>query len=447
MFNYARKQGLQSRRVAIAAAGAGALAWALWAWAPAHAATQTSGQPFDVQADLVRQIGGEVYTFYAARGYRPLWMDADGTPGPAAALLLELLQTSQVDGIDASALKLAGVTDAVEQARTTPTRAAISRAELALSNALVAYAQALNGQRATTMIYEHDNLRPRALGAYHLLQAAAGDASLEGYVRQMKWMHPLYAPLRRSLITTRPSDERTRQLVISNLARIRGIPLARRQIVVDIATARLWMYEDGRAVDSMRVVVGRETTRTPWLAGYLRYAIINPYWNVPTELVSRNIAPKVLQRGPAYLKAGGYEVLSDWSDNPVQVDPRKVDWNAAARGKHDLRIRQLPRPGNAMGKVKYEFPNQYGIYLHDTPDKNLMLKDQRQFSAGCIRLEDAERLGRWLMGGVTLPESQSPETRVDLPRPVPIYLTYLTAHVDEGRVAMGPDPYGIDAAA
>src|SRR5690606_37735006 len=102
---------------------------------------------------------------------------------------------------------------------------------------------------------------------------------------------------------------------------------------------------------------------------------------------------------------------------------------------------QRPGAANAMGEVKFEFPNPLGIYLHDTPDKNLMDEAARQFSSGCVRLEDAERLGRWLLGG-DLPEAGAPEQKVDLAQPVPIYITYLTADTDGERIALGPDPYG-----
>src|SRR5690606_27329261 len=139
-----------------------------------------------------------------------------------------------------------------------------------------------------------------------------------------------------------PDDARLRQALRASLSRLRGVPGGQRHVLVDVASARLWMYENDRVVDSMRVVVGKPSTQTPLMAGYIRYAIQNPYWNVPPEMVSRNIASNVLSRGTSYLKAGGYQVLSDWSETPSLLSPQSVDWTAAARGKLDLRVRQLP---------------------------------------------------------------------------------------------------------
>jgi murein L,D-transpeptidase YcbB/YkuD len=196
----------------------------------------------------------------------------------------------------------------------------------------------------------------------------------------------------------------------------------------------------------MRIVVGKPDTPTPLMAGYIRQAVLNPYWNVPEHLVRQTIAAGVLSQGIGYLRTRGYEVLADWSDDPERLDPAKIDWRAVARGEREVRVRQNPGATNAMGAVKYEFPNPQGIYLHDTPDKKLLLEDARQFSNGCIRLEDAERLGRWLLGGA-LPSAANPETRVDLRQPVPIYITYLTVQPDGDRLALGADPYGLDGTA
>jgi murein L,D-transpeptidase YcbB/YkuD len=181
------------------------------------------------------------------------------------------------------------------------------------------------------------------------------------------------------------------------------------------------------------------------IAGYIRHAILNPYWNVPQDLVREKIARNVLRSGPGYLKAARYEVLSDWTEEATTIDPATVDWKQVAAGNQEVRVRQLPSSTNAMGRVKYEFPNKLGIYLHDTPDKDLMLKSERQFSSGCIRLEDAQRLGAWLLRS-PLPEGAgTAESKVALPEPVPVYVTYLTAFPSNGQIALGPDPYRRDA--
>jgi murein L,D-transpeptidase YcbB/YkuD len=258
-------------------------------------------------------------------------------------------------------------------------------------------------------------------------------------------MHPLYAPLRWAAATT--ADESARLVLANNLERVRAVPAnpAKRYILVDAASARLWMYEGRRAVDSMKVVVGKPVLPTPMIAGYIRHAIVNPYWNVPQDLIREKIAPNVLRSGPGYLKAARYEVLSDWTGTATPIDPGTVNWKQVAAGNEEVRVRQLPSSTNAMGRVKYEFPNKLGIYLHDTPDKDLMLKSARQFSSGCIRLEDAERLGVWLLNS-PLPEGGSDaETKVPLPEPVPVYVTYLTAFPSNGQIALGPDPYRKDA--
>lgn len=415
------------------------------AMAPASQASESgTNSPLRIEASAVQRTGGELYTFYAHRDYRPLWFDDAGALTPAASALLRLLETAADDGLSSANLKVLDIQAAVRSAAGKASAEERTRAELALSKGFAAYVEAMRSSAGEAMIYEHRNLQPQPLGPYNLLSEAAS-SSLFDYVDQMKWMHPLYAPLRARMIADPALDERNRAVVVAILARLRGIPNARRHILVDVASARLWMYENGKPVDTMRVVVGKPATRTPLLAGYIRYAITNPYWNVPSDMVANTIARNVIGRGTAYLKIGGYQVLSDWSVNPAVVDPKTIDWQAARSGTLDLRVRQLPRAGNFMGKVKYEFPNPYDIYLHDTPSKDLMLKDARQFSNGCIRLEDAQRLGRWLMQGELPMDGGSPEHRTDLPRPVPIYITYMSAQVEQGRIAFGPDPYGLDA--
>jgi murein L,D-transpeptidase YcbB/YkuD len=203
----------------------------------------------------------------------------------------------------------------------------------------------------------------------------------------------------------------------------------------------LWYYEAGAQAGTMRVVVGAKETQTPMLVGRLQWAILNPYWNVPDYLAQKSIAKKVL--GGRSLAALRMEALSDWSAEAHLIPASSIDWPAVAAGKKVVRLRELPGPGNSMGRVKFIFPNDDGIYLHDTPERALLRKDDRHFSNGCIRLEDAVALGRWLLQR-PLPTVKTPEKPVPLPVSVPVYLTYLTATGDAGRLAFRPDVYGRD---
>ena len=232
-----------------------------------------------------------------------------------------------------------------------------------------------------------------------------------------------------------------------NMERARALPplSSGRFIVVDTAAARLFMYGDGELQDTMRVIVGKPTQPSPMLAGMVRYAIVNPYWNVPPDLVRTSILPK-LQKRDTSLKAMGYEALSAWTRDARVLEPSEIDWDAVASGREELRVRQLPGKGNAMGKMKFMFPNDLGIYLHDTPDKDLFDKDGRRFSSGCIRLEDAARLGEWLFGKPLKTKSDDPEQYVSLPEPIPVYLTYLTAAPTDDGIAFREDAYGRDEA-
>jgi murein L,D-transpeptidase YcbB/YkuD len=207
------------------------------------------------------------------------------------------------------------------------------------------------------------------------------------------------------------------------------------------------MYENGQPVDSMKVIVGDKAKLglpTPMIASVIWYATLNPYWHVPDHMAKKIIAKRVLTDGEAYLKKGGYEVVSDW--NGTQALPASsIDWKGVAAGTVNVKIRQLPGPTNGMGKMKFNFANPEGIYLHDTPNKALFAQSNRALSNGCIRLEDAKRLGRWLLGREPVAPAAGAEQHVSLPQGVPVYVTYLTAQPHIGEQALARDVYGWDA--
>ncbi len=202
------------------------------------------------------------------------------------------------------------------------------------------------------------------------------------------------------------------------------IPQRGRYVLVDAASARLFMIEDGRVKDSMRVIVGKPETPTPALKSVIHYETLNPYWHVTPDLVRTLIAPRVLKDGYAYLSERGYQVVTKWGPDGRVLSPDSVDWQAVAGGAARVYVRQLPGPANSLGQYKFDLPDGDGIYLHDTPKKELFANDQRNLSHGCVRLEDAARLARWLLGNDP-PAASAPEQHIALPRPVPITIAYL----------------------
>jgi murein L,D-transpeptidase YcbB/YkuD len=278
------------------------------------------------------------------------------------------------------------------------------------------------------------------------------DAKLAATVKEFQQVHGLKADGIAADATVNALNlgfDHYRRLMIVNLERARRLPATSeggRYILVDAGAARLWMYENGKPVDSMKVIVGSTETKTPMMAAVMRYASLNPYWNVPADLTQSLIAPKVVAEGLTYLSERDYEVFADFTDDAARIDPATVDWQAVADGTQEVRMRRGPGPWNSMGAIKFMMPNDYGIYLHDTPDKALFAKDDRWISNGCIRVEDAKRLAKWVFGATPEPQTNEPEERADLPQPVPVYVTYLTAEATGTGVKFRQDRYDRDAA-
>jgi murein L,D-transpeptidase YcbB/YkuD len=423
-------------RIAFILAAASALALApvgLTPVEPAHAAPSASDS-------------GAIADFYRARGGRPLWL-APGS-GTAAAQLVQLLSTAQIDGLNPNRYNARGAARALQAARS-GNPAAIQRAEALLSAAFVAYARDLKRDPGVGIIYVDPELRPAPMPARALLSQAASAASLPNYVEQMGWMNPIYGRLRQALASRVYMTPREGRLLQLNLERARALPSnGSRYVLLNPPAARLYMYENGQVVDQMRVVAGKPDpkSQTPMMTAYIRYAVLNPYWNAPSDIAAKNLAPNVLKRGAVYLKEKGYEVMSDWSDNARVVSPASVDWRAVVAGRSHVRLRQKPGPANSMGVMKFMFPNEQGIWLHDTPVKEKIEEASRLQSAGCVRLEDAPRLARWLLGRPVKAQGARPEQKVALPTPIPLYITYLTAVPSGTSIVYFDDFYGRDAA-
>jgi len=249
-----------------------------------------------------------------------------------------------------------------------------------------------------------------------------------------------------------PVLQRMRQIAL-NLERWRWVPddFGQRAVVVNLPGYNLDVEESGRQVMSMRVVVGDEGWETPVFSDRIRYLVLNPYWNVPNSIFSKEILPK-LRSDPGYLAENDMEVVDGERDNSPVVSPSMV-WNVGEGS--GLRVRARPGEQNPLGKVKFMFPNKYDIYLHDTPAKALFDEADRNGSHGCIRVERPLELADYLMrddpqwsGGQLEAAIDSGEQRdVKLPQPVPVYLLYFTAMPGpDGNVAFFEDIYELDQA-
>ncbi|CAN5117586.1 hypothetical protein BH10PLA2_BH10PLA2_00050 [soil metagenome] len=398
----------------------------------------------EVVVALRTEAGGALKRFYAGRAYAPLWVTGDRI-GPAADAFIDFVATADLDALRPRSYSVDALRDAVDKARASGDPRSVARAELALSQSFARYVRDQRRPGDEAMLYADPGLKPRRLKPEQLLQAAALSGPFADYVADMAWMSPHYVRLRALLARAQKagSDEATLDHIRRNLDRARLLPGPwTLHIVVDASSARLFYYQGGKQIGTMKVVVGAFETQTPIMAGMLHWAILNPYWNVPTYLARNNIAPKVLSGRS--LASMHMEVLSDWTEAAQKVDPAAVDWTAVATGDTEIRLRELPGGANSMGRVKFLFPNDEGIYLHDTPNRDLFDKDDRHLSNGCIRLEDAPALGRWLLRRSITAGSKAPEQYVPLPVPVPVYLTYLTATETDAGPAFREDIYALD---
>jgi len=370
----------------------------------------------------------------------PTWLAGDGA---AARQLLQLLATAQIEGLNPKKYNVRGVQRAIENGLGNPS--ARAQAEQVISRAFVDYVRDSRHDPNVGIIYVDEELRPTPPSANSILAAAAAAPSLSDYVAQLGWMNPVYGKLRQALASRIYRNGAEERLLRLNMERARALPAGgHRYIIVNAAAQRLYMYEDGQVVDSMRVVAGKPESQTPMMNALIRYVALNPYWNVPPETASHNLAPKILKEGRSYFTNRGYDVFDGWGDNAKKIDPMSINWQAVAAGTLQVKMRQRPGPANSMGKMKFMFPNKEGIWLHDTPVQEKIDDPARLQSGGCVRLEDAARLQRWIFGKTLKPQGSAPEQKVNLPGKMPVYLTYLTAVPSGTQIVYFDDFYGRD---
>lgn len=257
-----------------------------------------------------------------------------------------------------------------------------------------------------------------------------------------------------------PLPRRVRQIELA-MERLRWItPPRSRFLAINIPTYRLWAWDAGAVVPSagnpplsMGVIVGKAlNTRTPVLQEELRHVVFRPYWNVPRSILRQELLPRI-HRDPDMLAREGFEIVRGDGDDARVVPP--VEANLALLQQGVLRLRQRPGPGNALGLVKFVFPNNANVYLHGTPSTDLFHRTRRDFSHGCVRVEDPVALAAWVLqelptwtpARIEAAMSGQRPLRVDLQQPVTVLLFYTTAFVspEDGSLHFADDIYGHDA--
>ncbi|HEB69635.1 MAG TPA: hypothetical protein ENI88_08440 [Desulfobulbus sp.] len=246
------------------------------------------------------------------------------------------------------------------------------------------------------------------------------------------------------------------QRIILNMERWRWLPhrLNGKRIFVNIAGFQLFGATDEQIEITMPVIVGKVYHKTPVFTGSLRYIEINPFWNIPDSIAVNEMVPH-MQKDPDYLSKKNIRIFKGWQDNAPEISPAAIDWQTIGKGIKRYRLRQDPGPENALGRIKFMFPNTNNIYLHDTPAHELFLKTKRDFSHGCIRVSRPLDLGEYLLKGNKKPlRAEQLKQLIDsnkrkiilLDKQLPVHILYRTvrASAATGEVFFYPDLYKRD---
>jgi murein L,D-transpeptidase YcbB/YkuD len=253
-----------------------------------------------------------------------------------------------------------------------------------------------------------------------------------------------------------PMSKRLRSIEMG-LERLRWLPFLGDEpfVIVDIPAFHLWAFDTGKLGDpdvTMNVIVGKAVTKTqtPIFSGRIKYLDFSPYWNVPFSITKSELLPKI-RRDPGYLDAHELEIVAQFGNDEPALPPTQDNIDALANGRTNLR--QRPGPKNALGMVKFIFPNAHNVYLHSTPAQQLFARTRRDFSHGCIRIEKPQAFAEWLLrdysewnvGSIAAAMDAEHPKRVMLQNPVPVYIFYTSAIVDlDGNALFYPDIYGHD---
>ncbi len=276
-------------------------------------------------------------------------------------------------------------------------------------------------------------------------ERVAFDDSLEFVVKQFQIRHGILpdgevGPATMRALNT-PAESYVQKIEI-NMERWRWLPrnLGERYIFVNIANFEMAVIEFQKAVLDMKVVVGKYYRRTPIFSEMMSYLVLNPFWNVPNTIANQDILPGV-KEDRNFLYDRNIKVIQNWTEEGDGIDPETIPWDSMTAENFPYLFRQDPGDDNALGRIKFMFPNKYDVYLHDSPARQLFKRNIRAYSSGCIRVEYPVDLAvyalkgdeKWNQESILNVLENEKNIRVQLPAPLPVHIFYSTAFVDENE--------------
>ena len=407
-----------------------------------------------------RQLWTSTRDFYRARAFAPVWLQ-QGRATPKMEALVGSVRGADRDGLDPLLYDIGFVDDGNRRRRFSEEDA--GSAEVRLTFAYMQLASDLaDGVSDLTQSHPAWRVRPGKFDPAAHLTTALATGKISESLDALKPTNHEYRTLAKLLADYRkrvsrgdgapdtdgvPVAARITQIEL-NMERWRWVPReqAATHIIVNIPAFRLDVWHRDTVALSMRVVVGKKDTPTPIFNDAMTHLVFSPYWNVPATIAKGETLPSAL-RDPSFLQRTNIEVLDEKGQ---VVDASSIDLERTG----DYRFRQRPGTGNALGLVKFMFPNEFNVYLHDTPADSLFARASRSFSHGCVRLEQPQALAEYLLKDrtewtrETIVEAMhaGEERTVKLREPVPVYIGYWTVDVTpDGKTAFLPDVYGLDA--
>jgi len=377
--------------------------------------------------DRGQQVWKEVRRFYKANGDQLVWSDGR-RPRSAFDELLGALRAADAEGLEPGDYRV----DELDAARQTFDRARAADVDVRCTYAYLSYATDLtHGTVDPEHIVPQWHAAPRDIDLHGVLQNAVAENRIAESLDRLAPRASQYQGLKHQLaIQRQKGDAAGVDKIAMNMERWRWLPddLGARYLVVNIPAFRLDTIENGKSVLGMKVVTGKKANPTPMLTDEVTSVVFSPYWNIPPDIVEKEILPR-LDTDPSYLER-----------NNIEVD------------ESGERYRQRPGKGNSLGQVKFAFPNHYNVYLHGTPSQQLFDRVERDFSHGCVRLERPLDLAKyvlrdqpdWTEARIVAAMDSGTEQSVKLKQPLPIYLVYFTAWEEGGALRTVPDVYGLD---